>query len=863
MNSLAGKVAGVNISASSAGVGGATRVVMRGPKSINSSNQALYVIDGVPMFNVNNGATEGKFSVQPSGEGISDINPDDIESMTVLSGPAAAALYGSAAAQGVIMITTKSGKEGKLSVTISNSSQAIRPFVLPRFQSDYINRKGETASWGDKIASPYGAYDPTQFFRTGMNIQNTVAINIGNEKSRTYLSLGTTNARGILPNSGYDRYNVTVRNSTNFLQDRFTLDVSLNYVNAQDKNLMAQGEYYNPLPMVYLYPRGENFESVRLFETYNPLRKIYEQNWGYGSLLSSQNPYWMLYRMVRTNARERYMAAGSLKAKVTDWLDITGRVRYDNAQVKAEDKRHASTANIFAHSPYGYYSFSNGFERAVYGDVIATVNYNFGEDFSLSGNVGGSSNYTSNRVEGFKGGLRAPSNIFNPQAIDYAAGTKENSPSFKGEKHLINSLFGSAELGYKSTYYLSVTGRNDWDSALAGTAHESFFYPSVGLSAVLSEYIPANYRKYVSYLKLRGSWASVGSAITPTLSSDYRYRFSAETGGYETTTYKFPETFYPERTNSWEIGLTGKFFRVWDVDLTLYRSNTTNQTFLRPIAAAEGFNNEYIQAGNIQNQGIELSTGLSLQWGNFHWNPRYTFSANRNKVVSLLPDETEVIKKGGLDGIGVILKKGGTMGDVYDYTSIKRDQEGYPLVENNTIVREELKNPVYRGTTLPLANMGLVNDFEWKGLSLGFMISARIGGIVMSQTQAYLDQYGVSAASAQLREAGGVPINLSRLSAEEYYLRTAGPKPLWTNYIYSATNVRLQQAYIGYTLPASWLANKATLSLGLNANNLLMIYNKAPFDPELSASTGTYYQGFDFFMQPAMRSVGFNAKLQF
>lgn len=864
INALSGKVAGVNINASSAGLGGATRVVMRGPKSINSSNQALYVIDGIPMFNTSKGSIGGgAFSEQPGGEGISDINPDDIETLTVLSGPAAAALYGSAAAQGVIMITTKSGKAGRVSVTISNSSQFLRPFVLPEFQDSYINRPGEIGSWGEKANSPYGKYDPAGFFKTGMNIQNTVALNVGNEKSRTYLSLGSTNARGILPNSGYDRYNVTARNTTTFLDDIFTLDLSLNYIRAQDKNLMAQGAYFNPLPMLYLFPRGDNFDSVRVFETYNPVRKIYEQNWRYGELLNSQNPYWTMHRMIRTNSRERYMAAASLKAQVTDWLDISTRFRYDNTKIKNEDKRYASTATIFAHSPYGFYSYENGSEQAVYGDLIANLNLNVGDDFSIAGNIGGSANYSSTRSEGFRGGLRAPSNIFTPNAIDYAAGKKENAPIFGGVRHLIYSAFGSAELGYKSTYFLTVTGRNDWDSALAGTSHESFFYPSVGVSALLSEYIPTEYKRYVGYLKVRGSWASVGSAISPNIASPYRYSFDPATGGYKGSTIKFPETFFPERTNSWEVGLTGKFFSIWDVDLTLYRSNTTNQTFLRPASAATGYDLEYVQTGDVQNQGIELSTGLQLMWGDFAWSPRYTFSANQNKIVKLLSDDSESIKMGGLNGIEVVLSKGGTMGDVYDYTSIKRDQEGYPLVENNTIVPENLTNPVYRGTTLPSANMGLLNDFEWKDLSFGFLISARIGGIVMSQTQAYLDQYGVSKASADLREKGGVKVNLGQLSAEEYYKRTAGEKPLWRNYIYSATNVRLQQMHLNYTLPEGWFANKARITLGVNANNILMIYKKAPFDPELSASTGTYYQGFDYFMQPSMQSFGFTAKVQF
>jgi TonB-linked SusC/RagA family outer membrane protein len=247
MNSLAGKVAGVNINASSSGVGGATRVVMRGTKSISSDNNALYVIDGVPIFNTNKGDTNGQYSAQPRGEGISDINPEDIESMSVLSGPAAAALYGSNAASGVILITTKKGKEGKARIIISNNSNFSNPFIMPEFQNSYINRAGSFASWGDKASSLFGTYEPKDFFNTGTNIQNNVSLSVGNEKNQTYLSVGTTNATGIIQNSKYDRYNFTFRNTTKFLKDKMTLDVGFSYIIQEDLNLMAQGEYFNPL----------------------------------------------------------------------------------------------------------------------------------------------------------------------------------------------------------------------------------------------------------------------------------------------------------------------------------------------------------------------------------------------------------------------------------------------------------------------------------------------------------------------------------------------------------------------------------------------------------------------------------------
>ena len=861
MNSLAGKVAGVNINASSAGVGGATRVVMRGPKSINQSNQALYVVDGVPINNRNNGETGSIYSTQPGSEGIADINSEDIESISVLSGPAAAALYGSAAAQGVIMITTKKGSKGRVQVTISNSSQFLSPFKMPEFQNSYANRPGEVRSWGEKGGSPYGGFEPEDFFNTGTNIQNNVALTVGNDRNQTYLSVGTTNARGIIPDNKYNRYNFTVRNTTKFLDDKLTLDFSLSYVNQNDRNLMAQGQYFNPLVPLYLFPRGESFDAIRTFEVWDASRGIYVQNWNFGDALQMQNPYWVAKRMNRINHKHRYMTNASLKYQITPWLDVTGRLRFDRTNTKFEDQRYTSTINLFAHSPYGFYKYENVADQALYGDLMANINKTLG-DFSIGANIGGSFQRTQYEDEGYQGGLKAPSNLFTPNAIDYAAATNDNRPIYGFNKHYINSLFANAELGWKSMLFLTLTGRNDWDSALAGTKHESFFYPSVGMSAIISQMVQLP--EFISYMKVRGSWASVGSAISPNIASRWRYEYNPASQSYSTVTYKFPETFYPERTNSWEAGLTARFFdNALTLDVTFYQSNTRKQTFLRPITVGEGYSKEYVQTGNVRNRGLELSLGYNKTWGDFTWNSSLTYSMNRNKIIDLLEDPNEVISQAGLNGANVILKKGGTMGDVYTYTDFARDSEGnIALDASGNVMRQTLSNPKYCGSVLPKGNIGFSNDFTWKGLNLGFLVTARLGGIVLSQTQALLDYYGVSQATADAREAGGIAVNTGMVSAESYYSVVGGDNPIWSEYIYSGTNVRLQEAHISYNLPRKWLGGM-DLTVGLTANNLFMIYCKAPFDPETTGSTGTFYQGFDYFMQPSLRTLGFNIKLKF
>ena len=865
MNSLSGKVAGVNINASSAGMGGAARVVMRGPKSISQSNQALYVIDGIPVTGRSQGELKGDammYANQPGTESIADVNPEDIESITVLSGPAAAALYGSAAAQGVVMITTKKGQEGKVSVTISNSSQFANPFVMPKFQDQYVNRPGEIKTWGDKATSEFGTYEPADFFNTGTNIQNNISLTAGTSKNQTYLSVGTTNAQGIIPNNSYDRYNFTFRNTTSFLNDKMTCDFNFNYIREKDKNLMAQGQWFNPLTSLYLFPRGESFDAIRTFEVYDPVRKIYVQNWNYGDALKMQNPYWVANRMNRTNDRNRYMVSASLKYEILDWLNVTGRLRWDDAATKQEDKRYASTLKLFAPSDYGFYGYDKINDQTLYGDLMLNINKTLGENFSISSNMGASFSRLKYDVTGFQGGLKAPSNVFTPNAIDYGNATNDNRPIFESYKHYINSMFISAELGYRSMLYLTLTGRNDWDSALHGTAQTSFFYPSVGVSAVISEM--AKMPQMINYLKVRASWASVGSAIEPNLSSAWRYEYNPALGTYKTVTYKFPKKFYPERTDSWEAGVTARLFgNALSVDLTVYQSNTRKQTLLRDVTSgAAGFNKEYIQTGNIRNRGLELSVGYTKSWADFTWSSSLAYSMNRNKIVELLENPNEVVRQAGLSGCGVVLKKGGGMGDIYTYTDFKRDAErNIALDSNGNVMQTNLSNPQYRGSVLPKGNLGFSNDFSWKGVNLGFVLTARLGGICMSQTQAILDEYGVSAVSAEARNNGGIAVNTGKISAEGYYAVVGGDNPIWSEYIYSATNVRLQEAHISYTLPRKWLKSKE-LTLGVTANNLFMIYRKAPFDPESTASTGTYYQGFDYFMQPSLRTLGFNIKLK-
>ena len=416
------------------------------------------------------------------------------------------------------------------------------------------------------------------------------------------------------------------------------------------------------------------------------------------------------------------------------------------------------------------------------------------------------------------------------------------------------------ELGWQDRVYLTVTGRNDWDSSLSNTAQQSFFYPSVGMSAILSKMFKLP--KFVDFLKFRTSWASVGSAISPNISSAWRYEYVPSTGTYHTVTYKFPDNFYPERTNSWEAGMTAHLFKeAMSVKFTLYQSDTKNQTFLRSITLGGAFNREYIQAGDVQNRGLELSIGYNKKWSNLRWSTNMTYSTNRNRVVRLLDNPNETLRQGGLNGCEVILTQGGTMGDLYTFTDFKRDAQGNVLLNSDgQVMQMELASPKLVGSVLPKAQLGLSNNFSWKGIELGMLITARLGGVCVSQTQAFMDSYGVSKKTAELRNNGGVSVGNQLVSTEKYYTVVGGETPIWDEYVYSATNARIKELYLGYTFDK--LIRGAKVSVALTASNLLMLYCKVPFDPEATSSTDIYYQGFDSFMQPSQRSLGFSINVK-
>lgn len=865
MNALSGKVAGVMINTSSSGIGGAARVVMRGTKSISGNNNALYVVDGIPLPQMKQQASDYYSGMGQSGDGIAAINADDIESMSVLSGAAAAALYGSDAANGVIMITTKKGKNEKLSVNVSNSTTFSSPFVLPQFQNSYGSLLGTYKSWGEKLKSP-SKYDPNDFFQTGYNTMTSVNMSVGKEKNQTYFSASTVKARGLIPNNDLSRYNISFRNTANFLNDKMQLDLSFMYMDVQEQNMLAQGQYFNPLVPIYLFPRGENIDKLQLFERYDTERNLKVQYWPYGDMgLQMQNPYWIINRDMFNNHRSRFLMSSSLKYTITDWMSVTARAKYDGTTSLAEKKYYASTAGLFA-GKTGAYHRSSGDYKQLYGDVMLNIN-KYINDFSITAALGTSISDMRSSDVIIGGNLHGVANLFSLRNLELS-NMRPDQSDFHDQTQ---AVFGTVQLGYKSKVYLDLSARNDWVSSLAGTKSSSIFYPSVGLSAILTDLLPIK-SNILPFMKARLSYSEVGNAPSRYVTIP-TYPL---TGGFpQTNTFKPDKNFRPERTGSYEVGLNAKLFDgQLGIDLTLYKSSTYNQLFHPQLPPSTGYNSLYINAGRIDNKGIEATISLEQKYGDIHWNTGLVYSLNRNEIVQLLPETSldggyvvsqDRLDMGGTDSYRMILTKGGSMGDIY-VNHLKTDEHGYIYVgkDSYTVIADP-NDFIKAGNANPKFTLGWRNSLEWKGLTFGCLINGRVGGVGVSVTQAIMDAYGASKASADARDAGGVLINGKRIPAKAYYEVVGGGKSgIGSAYTYSATNVRLAEASLGYDLPINkWVSWIKSANISVVGRNLLMIYCNAPFDPELTASTGTYYQGIDYFMQPSMRNVGFTVKLNF
>lgn len=874
MNALSGKVAGLTIAPSASGVGGSSKVILRGNRSLDLNNQPLYVIDGVPISNGGNphGQPGDAYGGNPEGgDGISNLNPDDIESMTILKGGPAAALYGSAAANGVIVITTKKGKAGKTTINFSSSASIDKAAYQPKLQSSYGQTSpGSTTSFGAPITS--APDNVSQFFQTGHNLTNSLNMSGGTDIAQSYFSYTNTAATGIEPTNKLNRNNLDFHETAKFFNDKLTVDGNINYITQKINNSPSLGYYSNPLTGLYLFPRGQDLSQYKNFEGPNGANGVPTQNWPFQEDIQ-QNPYWIINRNTNESTRNRILLNASVKYDFTSWLSLQVRGSIDRTNDVGDQKYYAGTlAPLAAPNGNGSWNGYNSLNQQKYADAILTFNVPSKSDWKVDGLLGASvTDYTyTNTSFGpapqspylfgmFVPNLWtiqnievAPSNAPNPYASNVSGGTTSENQ--------LQAIFASGNLSYKNWAYLSVSARTDWASNLAFTPTQDYFYPSAGLSFIVSQM--AKLPEFISYAKVRGTYAEVGNAPGQYQSNPLNYA-TANTISFNGAA-PYPQ-LKPERTFSSELGTDLRFFKDrLNFTFTYYNTNTKDQTITITPPATTGFATGYINAGNIQNRGIEVSVGYNMvQNKDFTWNSTVNFSRNKNKVI-------DIDSKDGIDSVQLTntssyrsyVRKGGSYGDIYAQV-LQKDAQGRVMLtdDGNPIASNDFEKV---GNAQPNFQLGWSNSFSYKNWNVSFLVDGKFGGQVVSVTQSILDAYGVTQDYADARSAGGVKVNgvnpegkaISSVDAQTWYTTVGGRNAILGQYVYSATTVRLREAAIGYSLPINKSVFKS-VRFSLTGRNLLYFYKKAPFDPELTSSTGNGLSGVDIFNQPAVHTYGF------
>ena len=873
INALQGKAAGLQITPNSTGAGGSSKILFRGNKSINGSNQPLVVVDGIPlMMNITSDQVGSNWGAQrDGGDAMSTINPDDIASISLLKGASAAALYGAVAANGAIMITTKSAMAGRLAVNVSSNTTIDTPLSLPEFQNTY-GANGQY-SWGDKLASKAPDY-AEKFFRTGWTTNNSISINGGAEDLRAYFSYGNVTSGGITPENDYSQHTLNAKVGFDLFNDHIKVDFNANYVNQHISNQPAGGFVFNPLVGTYTFPRGGDWNGYKSnFETYNGELNANVQNWVTTTDETNSNPYWLLNRERPVVERNRYEFGGSIKYQIIDGLSLTGRMRYERADEHYVRNHYASSyGNKYT---YGKMDDNRYFSEQLYADLLAQYNHTW-DDFSLNATLGTSmmqtrSNNVSLLYEQSKfvapgnGGAYYP-NIFNPSNF-YMNGTTMGL-----ERKRLNSVFGAVTFGFKEALFLDVTARNDWSSALAYTDGYSFFYPSVGASLLLNRFVDMG--RNIDLFKFRGSYSIVGNDV-PVYKTNPRYTYGDQGAINPPESVPF-RTLKPEKTHSFEVGFDGEFFQHrLHVNATYYKTNTKNQYFEVTLPWESGYKSQFVNAGNVQNQGFELTAGWFQDFGNeFTWSTDLNLSYNDNKIIELFDGIQDGVTVSNLGGAKVILYEGGQYGDLYVRT-LKRDESGklvtetpegadYQIPVNGGEQNSDLK---YMGNMNSKWNMGWNNTFRYKDLTLSMLIDFRIGGKVVSMTEATLDGYGVSERTGRARDRGYVMREGIKFSNVKAYYDVVGATSFNSvynveDYVYDATNVRMREISLGYTF-RNLFGQSKNLTLAFIARNLFFFYKDAPMDPDVSMGTGNGLQGFDVFNLPTTRSFGLNVKLNF
>lgn len=895
LGNLAGKTSGMQVSSSGSGVGSSVKIVLRGNRSIQGNNQPLYVVDGTPISSGNfsqTGAEGGYGGGVDAGGGLAGINPDDIESINVLKGATAAALYGSQASNGVIVITTKRGASDKTAVSFTSTIQTDIPYLTYKFQDRYTmgvdGKKNQTNdAWGAKRTNEDLSNSFVEdFFNTGVMYQNGISISGGNKTSQNFISYQNTSASGIVPNNEFTKHNFSLRNTSTFFNKFVEVDGSIALTKQDIDNApAAPGQYFNPLVGLYLYPEGTS-EFNKYKDTYeipDPSRNgLMKQNWIHERDIN-KNPYWLVNRHIYTVGVDKVITKANVKFNFTDWLNLQIRGSYDKTNLLSERKVYSGIETIAGRG--GRYNYETNSNTQAYGDVLLSLNKEINK-FSVNATLGSSVNDTKLYVVNNDLGDLAIPNLF-----DLRNFVGKGNATNKKEHKQLQSVFGTVSLGYADVAYLDVTGRNDWSSTLPAK-NRSYFYPSVGASLIFSQLLKnMNLNpEWLDFGKMRFSWTQVGNDMPWGLTEPAD---KINNGGIiEANTVKPFTDLKPERSTSIEGGLTLRILNNrLSFDMSAYQTNTKNQYFLVDNTSGSGFSKYYINAGEVRNRGMEFTLGFTpVKTNDFSWDGFVNLSFNTNKIISL-PSQ---YKDNGFElsnaGFKFRLYEGEEWGLMYA-KRLKRDSEGRIIVtkviENGnegSLQLSQSNSEEKIGSVNPKYMLGFKNEFTYKNVSLGLLVDGRVGGNVVSLTQNFLDGAGRSEVTADARDNEGVHITGvlntvvketgkadvttssnfdGKIDAQTYY-KTA---PIGEINVYKATNFRLRELSLSYMLPQSVVSKLKVVSgvrLSLVGRNLFFIYKDAPYDPDnILTTSGNGGSNADNFGLPTTRSIGFSLNVNF
>lgn len=882
-NMLQGKLAVVQISQSGTGMGGSTRIVLRGINSLSGNNQPLWVIDGIP---INDGMTDTvtQWGGADYAGAASSINPEDIESISVLKGANAAALYGSRAQSGAIVITTKKGKYGQPLQLEYNGNVTFTTLYnnIYDFQNTYGQGSGgvwsssATGSWGPVMngqlvnhwqTDNYGATGYSQvalepqpdyiksFYRTGITYDNSLTASIGSEHLTGRLSFTDSRNQDITPNHDINRQYFDL--NTEFRNNWLTLGAKVNYMHERLENIPAQGEY-SIMNQLIKMPRG-----IRLADLENAglTDDGYMKNWS-GASSEYLNPYGMIMSE-NGNLRVRNRLIGQIRAQIkfTDYLNLTGRVGVDMYHDKRENYTYYPMLSSTT-SQYDYWSSTN---KEFNADLILNFDKTF-NDFSVTANLGASVyNTTYDSLLGEAGLFEIPEYYW------MSNGSLRRATQSYSEKE-IQSVFGNVSIGYKRMLYLDITGRNDWSSTLPST-NWSYFYPSVSLSAVISEMVELP--KVIDFFKLRASWAMVGNDTSP-YQLDYVYStHTSRVNNYLEMTLpdEYPlNDLQPEQTTSWEVGLDYRMFNNrLGLDFTYYNSHTVNQILSINTSSTSGYTSRIVNAGRINSFGYELMLyGTPILSGDWQWDINLNWGLNRTHCIELY-DTVSRHTLGEVRIASVVVNEGGRVGDIVATNAYLRDDNGNILIDDSGL--PILTTDEVIGNMTPDWTGSLGTTLRWKGLSLYGLFDIRAGGDFISITDAYATAAGTSARTLSGRDGMVVDgivqstglANTTSVTAESYWSRVGGHTGVAEEFLYDGSYVKLRELSLSWTLPYKWLRDTPLRSVRVSVvgRDLFFLYKNAPVNPESAFSRYDYAQAFELGSLPSTRTVGFALNVKF